>query len=83
VDARDDFFFRYAFSFCVTLPIAQLTYLGRFGSFAQPSKLADSGARLMGIGVIVLTVIGTCVLVASERWWNPHGRRAVQPGLAT
>ena len=24
IDARDDFFFRYAFSFCVTLPIAQL-----------------------------------------------------------
>jgi hypothetical protein len=82
VDARDDFFFRYAFSFCVTLPIAQLAYLGRFGSFAQPSKLADSGARLMGIGVIVLTVVGTCALAASERWWNPRRRRAVGAGLA-
>jgi hypothetical protein len=83
IDARDDFFFRYAFSFCVTLPIAQLAYLGRFGSFAQPSKLADSGARLMGIGVIVLTVIGTCALAASERWWNPRRRRAAPAGLVT
>jgi hypothetical protein len=83
IDARDDFFFRYAFSFCVTLPIAQLAYLGRFGSFAQPSNLADSGARLMGIGVIVLTAIGTCALAASERWWNPQRRRAVPAGLAT
>ena len=81
LDARDDFFFRYAFSFCVTLPIAQLTYLGQFGSFAQPSKLADSGARMMGIGVIVLTLIGTTALIASERWWNPR-RRAVPAGLA-
>ena len=76
VDPRDDFFFRYAVSFCVTLPVAQLAYLGRFGSFAQPSKLADSGARLTGIGVIVLTVVGTSALVASERWWNPHRRHA-------
>jgi hypothetical protein len=82
VDARDDFFFRYAFSFCVTLPIAQLAYLGRFGSFAQPSKLAASGAHLMAIGVIVLTVIGTCALVVSERWWNPHRRQSVPAGLA-
>lgn len=82
-DARDDFFFRYALSFCVTLPIAQLAYLGHFGSFAQPSKLADSGARLTGVGVIVLTVIGTLALVASERWWNPHRRQAAPVGLAT
>jgi len=65
------------------LPIAQLTYLGHFGSFAQPSKLADSGARLTGVGVIVLTVIGTCALVVSERWWNPHRRKAAPVGLAT
>jgi hypothetical protein len=83
IDARDDFFFRYALSFCVTLPIAQVAYLGHFGSFAQPSKLADSGARLMGIGVIVLTVIGTCSLAASERWWNPRRRRGQPAGLAT
>jgi hypothetical protein len=82
VNARDDFFFRYAFSFCVTLPIAQLAYLGRVGSFAQPSRLADSGGRLIGMGVIVLTVLATCALSASERWWNPHGRRAVTAGLA-
>jgi hypothetical protein len=83
VDPRDDFFFRYAISFCVTLPVAQLAYLGRFGSFTQPSKLADSGARLTAIGVIALTVIGTFALVASERWWNPHRPRAVRAGLAT
>jgi hypothetical protein len=81
-DPRDDFFFRYAISFCVTLPIAQLTYLGRFGSFSQPSNLADSGARLMGLGVILLTLIGTCTLVASERWWNPHRRRPMPTRLA-
>jgi hypothetical protein len=80
-DARDDFFFRYALSFCVTLPAAQLAYLGRFESFAQPSKLADSGARLMGIGVIVLTLVGTCALAASERWWNPRRRRPASAGL--
>jgi hypothetical protein len=83
IDARDDFFFRYAFSFCVTLPVAQLAYLGRFGSFAQPSKLAESGAHLMAAGVIVLTMIGTWALVASERWWNPHRRQEVPAGLAT
>ncbi|HTH05925.1 MAG TPA: hypothetical protein VL916_08645 [Ilumatobacteraceae bacterium] len=82
VDPRDDFFFRYAISFCVTLPVAQLTYLGRFGSFAQPSELAESGARLTGIGVIVLTAVGTSALVASERWWNPRRRHPVPAGLA-
>ena len=30
IDARDDFFFRYAFSFCVTLPIAQSRILRPF-----------------------------------------------------
>ncbi len=83
VDPRDDFFFRYAIAFCVTLPVAQLTYLGRFGSFAQPSKLAESGARLTAVGVIALTAIGTSALVASERWWNPHRRQPVPAGLAT
>ena len=81
VAPRDDFFFRYAISFCVTLPIAQLSYLGRFGSFAQPSELAESGARLTAIGVIVLTAIGTCALAASERWWNPHRRQPVAAGV--
>ena len=82
VDPRDDFFFRYAISFCVTLPVAQLTYLGRFGSFSQPSELAESGARLTGIGVIVLTAVGTSALMASERWWNPRRRHSVPAGLA-
>jgi len=82
LDPRDDFFFRYAISFCVTLPVAQLMYLGRFGSFTQPSELTGSGARLTGIGVIVLTAIGTWSIVASERWWNPHGRRHVPAGRA-
>ena len=68
-DARDDFCFRYALSFCVTLPIAQLLYLGRYRSFAQPSGLgrvegaddgdrgdrADAGrhVRVGGVGAVV------------------------------
>jgi hypothetical protein len=81
--ARDDFFYRYAISFCVTLPLAQLAYLARFGSFAQPSALGESRLRIMAVGGIVLTVVGTWLLVVSERWWNPRHRPAVGVGLAT
>ena len=82
-DARDDFCFRYALSFCVTLPIAQLLYLGRYRSFTQPSGLGESRMRMMAIGAIVLTLAGTCVLAASERWWNPRHRPPAGVGLAT
>src|SRR5262245_24317710 len=82
VDARDDFFFRYAVAYCVTFPIAQLAYLGRYGSFAQPSHLETSAARIMALGAIVLTLVGTSVLAASERWWNPRRGRTVGVGLA-
>jgi hypothetical protein len=80
-DARDDFFYRYAIAFCVTLPIAQLLYLGRYGSFAQPSALGESRMTIMAIGTIVLTLSGTWLLAVSERWWNPHHRPA-HAGLA-
>jgi len=80
IDARDDFFFRYALSFAITLPVAQLAYFGQFGSFRQPSNLGNSDDHLMAVGVVVLTLMGTGVLVASERWWNPH-RRAARTGV--
>lgn len=81
VPARDDFFFRYAVSFCVILPLAQLGYLAQTGSFAQPSTLGRSGIFAMAAGAIVLTVAGTLLFAASERWWNPRRRRIAGVGL--
>jgi hypothetical protein len=74
-----DFFFRYAVAFCVTLPLAQLAYLGRFGSFTQPSTFEDSRMRIVTIGALVLTVVGTLLLAASEHWWHARSGRA--PGV--
>lgn len=74
---QDDFWLRYAVAFCVTLPVAQLAYLARYGSFAQPSGLGDGRMRVMAAGAIVLTVGGTCAMLLSERWWNP--RSGVEP----
>jgi hypothetical protein len=82
IDWRDDFFSRYAIAFCVTFPIAQVAYLGRYGSFAQPSTFDESRAVLMGVGVIAMTLVGTSLFAASERWWNPPRRHAVGVGLA-
>jgi hypothetical protein len=83
VIAVDDFFFRYAISFCVTLPLAELAYLGRFGSFAQPSALDESRLRIVAYGAIVLTIVGTIVLTLSERWWKARpGVLAVSSGVS-
>lgn len=69
---RDDFFFRYAVAFCLAFPVAQLAYLAEVGSFTSPSELRDSESVVIATGAMLLTLIGTAVLAASERWWNPH-----------
>ena len=81
--ARDDFCFRYALTFCITLPVSQLAYLGRYGSFAQPSALGDARMQVLALGAIALTVGGTLTFIVSERWWNPRPAGEVTIGLAT
>jgi hypothetical protein len=80
--ALDDFLFRYAVAFCVTLPLAQLAYLIEFGSFAQPSGLGDSRLKIVAVGAVVLTVLGTALFKLSEPLWNPASRTVTGTGSA-
>lgn len=76
---RDDFWCRYTLAFCVTLPAAQLMYLGRYGSFAQPSALGADRMGALAVGAIALTLGGTAAAVLSERWWKPSPRTSSLP----
>ncbi|MCP3933895.1 MAG: hypothetical protein GY708_00835 [Actinomycetia bacterium] len=66
-EARDEFFVRYAITFCVTLPLAQVAYWLRFGSFDQPSNLGASALAEMAVGGIILTATGGLVVLAIQR----------------
>ena len=69
-----EFFFRHAVAFCVTLPLSQALYYIWFDSFAPPSMLSDSEITQMAVGAILLTVVGTVLIAALDRWW--HNRHA-------
>ncbi len=74
--AIDEFFFRYAVAFTVTLPISHLVYFARFGGFPPASGLSDTSyVQVMG-GACALTIVATCALVAGERVWR--GRDQVE-----
>jgi hypothetical protein len=77
-DAFGEFFFRYAVAFCLTLPIAQLAYYLRFGSFAQPSGLSDGSLAQVGVGGFVLTVAGVAVLHGFDRRLRARIRPAIR-----
>jgi hypothetical protein len=66
--ASAEFFFRHALAFCLTLPLSQLAYYIWFDSFAPPSSLSDSELAQMAVGVLGLTVVGTVLVAALERW---------------
>ncbi|MDO8615274.1 MAG: hypothetical protein Q7T33_06000 [Dehalococcoidia bacterium] len=68
-----EFFFRHALAFCVTLPVSQAMYYIWFDSFPPPSALSDSELTQMAAGAVVLTVVGTVLIAALDRWW--HKRR--------
>ncbi len=68
-----EFFFRHAVAFCVILPLSQVLYYVRFDSFPPPSMLSDSEITQMAVGAIALTVVGTGLFAALDRWW--HKRR--------
>ena len=70
--AGDEFFFRYAVAFCVTLPVSQAAYYLRFGSFDQPSGLSDGLIAQVAIGAVALTILGTLLLGGLDRWWQSH-----------
>ncbi len=72
--AANEFFFRYAIAFIVTLPLTQLTYLLRFHSFAQPSHLTDGRLIQVSIGAIIITLLGTLLLSRAEQWWRLRQR---------
>jgi hypothetical protein len=71
--AANEFFVRYAAAFCIALPVSQLAYYLRFGSFDQPSGLSDGDVAHIALGAFVLTMLGTLTLVSADRWWR--GRR--------
>jgi hypothetical protein len=48
-------------------------YYVRFDSFPPPSALNDSELVQMAVGAVVLSVVGTVVIGALDRWW--HSRR--------
>lgn len=66
--ACSEFFVRYAIAFCLTLPLAQLAYLLRFGSFVQPSELGSDGLTELGLEAAVSTVALTALLVGLARF---------------
>jgi hypothetical protein len=72
--ARHEFFFRYAVAFCISIPIGQLAYYTRFGSFAQPSGLGEDRLTEVGLGGVVLTVAGVATLSLADRWWRDRGQ---------
>ena len=65
-----EFFFRHAVAFCVILPVCQVVYFIWFDSFPPPSRLSDSEITQMAVGAVLLTVVGTAVFGALDRWWN-------------
>jgi hypothetical protein len=67
--APGEFFFRHAVTFCLALPVTLGVYYLWFQSFPPPSSLNDSQLEHMAVGAILLTVVGTAVVVAVERWW--------------
>ncbi len=69
--AGREFFVRYAVAFCLSLPVAQAAYYGRFGSFDQPSGLGDGRLAQVAIGAIVLTAVGTVVLTTLDAQRRP------------
>ncbi len=76
--ATTEFLFRYAVAFCLTLPLTQALYYGRFSSFPPVSGLSDSQHAQVTVGAIGLTVVCTVVLAALDRWWRNRSH-----GLAT
>ena len=73
--AANEFFFRYAVAFCLTLPLSQAVYYLRFASFDQPSAMSDGQIAQVAAGAFFLTAAGTLVLGALDRW--RLGRRAL------
>ncbi|HSG01540.1 MAG TPA: hypothetical protein VLA20_10425, partial [Vicinamibacterales bacterium] len=71
--AFEEFFFRHAVAFLVILPICQIAYYLWFGAFPPPSFLSDAELIQMAVGAIVLTAVGTAVVIALDRWL--HKRR--------
>jgi hypothetical protein len=71
--ASGEFFFRHAVAFCLTVPVTQAVYYIWFDSFPAPSGLNDTELTQMAIGAVVLTVVGTVLVAALDRWW--HKRR--------
>ena len=69
----DEFFFRHAVAFCLTLPASQFLYYIWFDAFPPPSSLSDSEITQMAVGAVVLSVVGTVVIASLDRWW--HQRR--------
>lgn len=65
----DEFFVRYAIAFCVTLPIAEISYRVQVGSFGQPSSLDRGVVVEVVLGAIALTLMGTTLAL---RWGRPR-----------
>jgi hypothetical protein len=64
---RQDFLFRYAVAFCVTLPLAEAIYFAAFGSFAQPSGREPWQLWLLGASAAAATLGGYAAAAAAER----------------
>jgi hypothetical protein len=67
--ARSEFFFRHAVIFCLALPLTLAVYYLWFQSFPPPSSLNDTQLEQMAVGAVLLSVVGTAVVMAIERWW--------------
>lgn len=76
----DEFFVRYSLTFIVSLPAALVAYRIGIGSFDQPSALATRTTVAVAVGAALLTVAGTAVVLAGERWSGAARRRIAAAG---
>lgn len=64
---REEFFVRYAVTFCVVHPLALLLYRVRHGSFVQPSSLSDSDLAELLTGAALMIGLAVAMGVRRER----------------
>ena len=78
--AGQDFFFRYAVSFALTMPITVGWYRLSFGSFEQPSRLPNVAHAPLAVGMVLITAAGATIAIAAP-WIGGKARRPRRPGV--
>ena len=78
--AGRDFFFRYACSFALTMPVTIGWYRLSFGSFEQPSRLSNVAHTPLAVGMVIITCAGATIAIAAS-WIAGKTCRRRRPGV--